>query len=726
MTTTTGPDLLAVALSIAADGVPVFPCSPRTKAPLVPSGFKAATTDAEQIQTWWETWPDALIGSPTGKRTNRLVIDTDSPRAKEELHLLAEQAGTTWPDTFTVGTHDGEHAYFNYPGNVVIGNSSRNMPDSVDVRGEGGYVILPPSPHPEGGRYEIINHTPKVDVPMWLFKLLVDWDQEKPVEIREATAGWAMRQYVRMVAELRRAVEGNRNARLNSAAWWASRLSGHPLLTEKATSAEIKATAQRLGLGDGEIRATWGSAWRGGQEKRIKILAIEETTDLGNADRFILKNGNLVRYVPAFNAWHVWDGHHWKPDAKKQVRKMAQDTVRDIHREAAGIEDQELRKRIARWAFKSEESKRIAAMLQCVEPNLAVEPVELDSDLEALNLENCTLDLRTGEVREQQPSDLITRMLPVSFDPKATCPVFEKHMKLVLPDEEVRDYFQEDAAYSLSGSVGEQCIHILWGDGENGKSVTVDVLRRMAGSYGWPAPRLLFAGGYHDIAPHQIADLLGRRFVTCSEFKKGDVLRVEVMKALTGGGASEQTGAKKYGHAFQFTPQAKFLLDTNYLLEVDSPDYGTWRRIRLIHFNQTITDKVKKDPHFDRKLWAERSGILNWIIAGLRRWNARDRTLVVPRTILEASKCYEQEQDLLMQFIEAGCIRDPKAKVEMARFTRNYQEWLKGRSMAKSDRVGIRALKDQVIKKGFVVTYDPQRRYDIVVGLAIRELYGDL
>src|SRR5882762_6078638 len=227
------PDLLGAALDYARQGVPVFPCSPRTKQPLTKQGFKDATTDVEQIKAWWMKNSDALIGSPTGKITDRLIIDTDSDRAEDELRLLAEQLGETFPTTFTIKTHDGKHFYFKYPGKGDIGCSSRSLPNHVDVRANGGYVIIPPSPHPEGGFYHIIDPSPKADVPMWLYKLLVDLTPGKSVEIREATPSWAWRQYHRVIAKLRRAKKGERNIKLNDAAWWASRLSGHPLLAEK-------------------------------------------------------------------------------------------------------------------------------------------------------------------------------------------------------------------------------------------------------------------------------------------------------------------------------------------------------------------------------------------------------------------------------------------------------------------------------------------------------------
>lgn len=715
------------ALSIARQGTPIFPCSHASKNPLTEHGFQDASNDPDKVVAWWTKYPHALIGMPTGRITDVVVIDTDNARGEEELRLLCEQADQKWPATRVVRTSRGRHFYFKYPGKIEIGCSDRNLPDDVDVRGNGGYVIIPPSPHPNGGRYELVENLPIAELPLWLYKAIKGQESGEAIEIREATPLWAFKQYHRVVAELRRAREGERNNLLNKAAWWAARVSGHPLLAPEITSKEIIQIARSLGLRDGEIMATCRSGEEAGRKKKIKILPIHECTGFGNADRFVVRHGNVIRYVPAFGektGWHFWDGTRWNPDGKRRVRKLAQETVRAIHQEAASTEDPEIRKALGRWAIKSENARQVDDMLENVQPHVAVEPHELDADMELLNLENGTLDLRTGEVREQNQSDLITRKLPVSFEARASCPAFENHLRLVLPDEEVRAYFQEMIAYHLSGSTGEQCIHVLWGEGENGKSVTVDLFRNLAGDYGWVAPRTLFASGYQDIAAHQIADLYGRRFVTCSEFKSGDVLRVEVMKALTGGESTELNGCRKYGHSFKFRPQAKFLLDSNYLLTVDSPDFGTWRRIRLINFNQRISDKVVKDPHFDRRLWAERSGILNWIIVGLRRWNQRGRELKVPDAIVKASQGYEKESDLLEQFISQVCDRQPEHCVSLREFSAHYQIWCKEHKAGGKDRIGERAMETRLEKKGVRVEYDVKLRTKMVRGLRVVTLYA--
>ena len=74
--------LLQAALDYAASGKPVFPCRVKDKAPLVPGGFKAASKDPEQLRLWWNKWPDALIGMPTGKTTGVFVFDIDVDTAR--------------------------------------------------------------------------------------------------------------------------------------------------------------------------------------------------------------------------------------------------------------------------------------------------------------------------------------------------------------------------------------------------------------------------------------------------------------------------------------------------------------------------------------------------------------------------------------------------------------------------------------------------------------------
>ena len=164
-------DLLSAALLAASAGLPVFPCDPDTKRPFLRSevqgagGLKLATTDPSQIEEWWSRWPQAAIGMRCGSRQNGgagiIVLDLD-PRGGnvsdlvEKLRVkLAEQAGVdaanyVMPQCPMVETpRGGLHLWFGYPpGEFSIGNRInvlKGIADQIDVRGNGGYVIIPPS-----------------------------------------------------------------------------------------------------------------------------------------------------------------------------------------------------------------------------------------------------------------------------------------------------------------------------------------------------------------------------------------------------------------------------------------------------------------------------------------------------------------------------------------------------------------------------------------------------
>src|SRR5262245_23404824 len=163
--------LLDHALALAARGWPVFPCHPGTKQPLGKSGtegeggLKLATTDEEQIRAWWSHWPRAMIGLPTGRAIRAFVVDIDAGEDKNTgeifeaaaLQLNLEKAiGTKLPPTRFANTpRGGVHLYFRMPVEEIVGNRANLLGKGsrIDIRGEGGYVIAPPSVRKDGVAY---------------------------------------------------------------------------------------------------------------------------------------------------------------------------------------------------------------------------------------------------------------------------------------------------------------------------------------------------------------------------------------------------------------------------------------------------------------------------------------------------------------------------------------------------------------------------------------------
>ena len=166
-------DPLSAALYYAQQGVPVFPCGSH-KRPLTKHGFKDASTDACQILKWWNDTPDALIGMPTGEVTGIDVLDIDDP---EEFgaHCLLDLTANT-----TVQTRKGLHIWFERDPSQPLSSRVRPMP-GADTRGDGGYVIVPPSCHAEGAYY-FESITPLKPMPVDLLMRVIKQPKSKARE----------------------------------------------------------------------------------------------------------------------------------------------------------------------------------------------------------------------------------------------------------------------------------------------------------------------------------------------------------------------------------------------------------------------------------------------------------------------------------------------------------------------------------------------------------------
>jgi hypothetical protein len=129
-------------------------CESPGKHPLTRNGFKDASKDAGQIRAWWERWPDANIGIATGATSCIVVLDVDPRHGGDQSLAALEAEHGKLPDTPLVLTGGGgSHIYFQMPAGVEIHNSAGGLGPGLDIRGEGGYVIAPPSRHISGVEY---------------------------------------------------------------------------------------------------------------------------------------------------------------------------------------------------------------------------------------------------------------------------------------------------------------------------------------------------------------------------------------------------------------------------------------------------------------------------------------------------------------------------------------------------------------------------------------------
>jgi hypothetical protein len=166
--------MLQTARALAEKGLAVFPCLPRDKRPATPRGLKDATTDPLAIEAWWQQEPSYNVAVVTGSISGIFVVDIDGEDAEDELRRLEALHGEL-PATVESITARGRHVFFRWP-DKAIRNSTSKIAPGIDVRGIGGYVLVPPSIHPTGRRYcwSVDSASAFAAAPDWLLAIIAE------------------------------------------------------------------------------------------------------------------------------------------------------------------------------------------------------------------------------------------------------------------------------------------------------------------------------------------------------------------------------------------------------------------------------------------------------------------------------------------------------------------------------------------------------------------------
>jgi len=405
----------------------------------------------------------------------------------------------------------------------------------------------------------------------------------------------------------------------------------------------------------------------------MKKLDADPLTDLENARRFAQEHKSELRHVSKSRHWLVWDGKRWRPDDTAEVQRRAKETVRALYVSAAAIKDSGKREKRLRFALSAQSAKRIVGMVELAksEPDIPITSDQLDADPWLLNVENGTLDLRTGALRNHRREDLITKLAPVTYDAAATCPRWEAFLdKIMAGDKDRTRYVQKALGYALSGDTREQCFFILHGTGANGKTTLTAVVAKLAGGYSQHTPTETLLVRRSDTIPNDVARLHGARLVTAVEAECNRTLAEALVKQLTGG---DKIAARfLHGEFFEFAPTFKLFLAVNQKPVIKGTDHAIWRRVRLIPFDVTIPED-EQDKTLPEKLEAERPGILRWMVGGCLAW--QQEGLEPPEAVMAATADYRDEMDTVGAFIDECCIREPEAETPSRRLYERYTEW---------------------------------------------------
>jgi putative DNA primase/helicase len=347
-----------------------------------------------------------------------------------------------------------------------------------------------------------------------------------------------------------------------------------------------------------------------------------------------------------------------------------------------------------RFAKDTGNSGRIDKLLQESSIPLAVPFEALDADPLEVNCLNGVLRFTVSMPVDENDSggrvaamtlvphdraQRVSKCIQVAHDPAAVSPLWDRFLARIQPDREMRRFLQRWFGLSMT-AVKSPHLAFFHGAGANGKSVLVDTVARVLAGYAASLKIESITGtnrrGGADATPDLIP-LLGARFVRTSEPDQGTPLQEGLIKQMTGGEPIQVR--PMYGAQIDIDPTWKITMSGNHKPDVRGTDDGIWRRVLLVPFDVQIPP-AERDEGLAGKLWAERAGILRWLVDGLVDY--LEQGLAPPGVVREATEEYREESDPLGTFLMASCTvtGDPRDAILSQRLVQavNYHFFERG------------------------------------------------
>lgn len=412
------------------------------------------------------------------------------------------------------------------------------------------------------------------------------------------------------------------------------------------------------------------------KQKSDKPKPARSWDDTGNADRMIDLFGSAIRYSYIDKAWYIYNGSFWEMDESGIINKYVDMMIDTLKNEKItipdGMDEDKAKEAFKKFIKKTRSNRAKKSIIDELQHRVPVLHREFDKDKTLLNSENGYVDLTNGILHDHDIHKMFSKQTNVEFTDNVDAPEWNSFLKQIFNnDQDLIHYIQKAVGYSLTGSVKEQVMFFLYGNGRNGKSVFIDTIADLLGNYAktMQAESIMIrqTGG---TANSDIARLEGARLVISSEPNEGVRLDEGLVKQLTGG--DKVTARFLYGKEFEFEPEFKIWLATNHKPIIRGTDDGIWRRLMLIPFDVQIPDsKVDKDLKY--KLKREEVGILNWAVDGAVMWQREG--LNPPQSVAKASQEYRSEMDVIDMFVSDNCEKYKDYEAPAGQLFKLYKQW---------------------------------------------------
>jgi P4 family phage/plasmid primase-like protien len=658
-------------------------------------GHNQATQNRQQIERWFGEkgkYRGYNIGAVCGDGWACLDVDPKNKGLESFEAMIRDHERL--PDTWVEETGEdkngnrGLHYWFLIPPGVEV-NTKKPLPGypGVDLLATSSvYAVVTPSMHKSGVQYEFV--TPIDDaviMPAWLVSLapgVVEQDVLFGAATGEPTGippSGAVREFLRNGGT---PAGGQRAMACKAArALWGIR---------------VKPEEAAALIWDAISKCEWaGEPWTENQVHRLvadeynkqpsKSLEIPQgaglSTDVGRAYRLrAFARGNLKHTQ---QSWYTWDSSAWQSIAEDDVREQVHEMGRVEHAQALLSEGEAATSK----RKEAEAIQRTGAISNIIREAAALTDIKckdsiFDTERMLLNCTNCTVDLRTGEPREQHREDYITRTTSFAYYKDATSDLWDEVVDAACSsDDDLIDFLQLAFGYAATGDTREDAFFYFHGPGGTGKTTVLEAVSHALGGYATAADPETFMMSQATMGVSHRADLAAlrhARLVTSTEIAQGSRFSTSVLNRLTG----QDTISARMPYAkapIVFKPQWTLFFAANHFPRVPGATKrdGFWRRVKILPFEHRV---IRVNPTMRYRLATEEHGpgILRWVVEGAVRWwreyGSKGRIIEVPGVVTEQVMTMQEETDPLEGFVSELVFGD-RQKVHRAALHQAYLSW---------------------------------------------------
>lgn len=620
------------AIKYASLGLKVFPIREGLKTPAIAKGFQAASSDRSIISKWWTEETKLNIAIRTGAESGIFSLDVDTKNGKDGFEWLKAQGDL--PNTVEFKTPSGGKQFIFKMPDFFVGSNSGKLAEGVDIRGEGGYFVAPPSYLKETDTYKFsgpyvfmteqgFGEIEIAIAPDWLLEKLFELVPiEEPlksqktaydnligikrvmdfykIDLKEVSSG---------VFQGSHPVHGSSNGAnfkidTNRDVWSCYR---HTKSNGKPVGGgAIQLIAMMERIIDCE-KCDKGSLRGENFNKVLDILSskfgIEKTTNKADRPHPMyeiaehVKEGELGKdyvYCIEDNKYYCYDENYWK-----QVHDL--EIEADLNSHIHGM------------------TKHTPSMKQQVFHHMRVllqKRMECFNSTTFINFPEGEFDVETKTLHQHVKEHYSTIRLPYSYDENAQCPLWIKSLNEILEgNQEKIDTLQEFFGYCLTSRMQLKKALLMLGESDTGKSTVLFVFKAMIGKINYSTVPLKNMG-HPQYTPMMINKLVN----IDTDVDKNAEAYEDNFKKITS--HEEIECNQKYIETFSFVPKCRVILAANIFPRITDHSSAFYNRLIIIPFER-IFEKHEQDTELELKLKEELPGIFNWCVEGYQRLKNR-------------------------------------------------------------------------------------------------------